>query len=497
MSAKYDQFLVRVREIQHLGAAAALQGWDQEVFLPAGGVPARARHRATLAAVIHDKLCAEDLGDLAGSLAEETAGPVERANLREFRRQRDRAVKIPRDLVTELAATSSLAQQAWVQARRTDDWPHFAPLLSKLVDLKRREAEAVGYEGEPFDALLDEYEPGARCAELLPLFAELRQALVTLLGEIEASTQPPDPTPLEQAFPLDRQDAFGREVLADIGFDFTAGRLDTSAHPFTEGIAVRDVRITTHYAENHLGRGLYANLHEGGHALYEQGLPLEHEDTPVGAAVSLGIHESQSRLWENAVGRSREFWRHYTPRLAELFGDQLAGHDPEQLFRAANVVRPSLIRIEADEVTYNLHIILRLELERALLLREIEVEDLPGLWREKTRELLGLAVPSDAEGVLQDIHWAFGAFGYFPTYTLGNLYCAQFFAQACADLGVLPDQIACGEFGPLREWLRRQIHQRGSLLPAAELCREVTGRDLSITPFMDHLRGKFGDIYGF
>ena len=500
MPGSYKRFLELVREIHDLAAASALLGWDQETFLPVKGVPARARHKAALAAVIHEKVCAAELGGLIEELAAPDEGaaldPVAAANVRELKRDRDRAVKIPRELVQDLAAAGSLAQQAWAEARERNDWALFAPHIETLVELRRREAEAVGYEGEPYNALLDEYEPGARVEQLAPLFADLASDLVPLIEAIATSDRPPDDALLRQEFAVDLQDAFGREVLADIGFDFAAGRLDGSAHPFTESLSISDVRITTRYDPKYLGVGLYANLHEGGHALYELGLPADHEGEPVAAAVSLGIHESQSRLWENCVGRSREFWQHYLPRLREFFPEQLATADVEDIYRAVNVVRPSLIRIEADEVTYNLHIVLRMELERALLKQEIAVADLPGAWREKMQHYFGLAVPSDAEGPLQDIHWAFGVFGYFPTYTLGNLYAAQLYDCAVAALGDLPAQLAGGEFQPLLSWLREHIHGRGSLLGAGDLCREVTGRDLSSEAFLSYLQRKYGEIYG-
>ncbi len=491
----YAGFLALAREIRDLGAAAALLSWDQETFLPPRGGAARARHRATLAGVIHDKVCDPRLGALLEALAGEKLPAAAAANVRETRRDRDRAVKVPRALVLELAEATSLAQQAWVGARERDDWGAFAPHLARLVDLRRREAEAIGYEGEPYNALLDEYEPGARAEELAPLFERLRAELVPILGAIAAAPAPDDAL-LRQEFDVAAQDRFGREVLADIGFDLEAGRLDTSAHPFTSGTSPGDVRLTTHYDPRDLRVALYATIHEGGHGLYEQGFPAENEGEPICDAASLGIHESQSRLWENMIGRSREFVAHYAPRLRELFPAQLGRADPEALYRAVNVVRPSLIRIEADEVTYNLHIILRLELERGLCAGRIEVDDLPALWNARMREYLGVVPPTDREGVLQDIHWAFGLFGYFPTYTLGNLYAAQFAARADADLGGLSALIARGDFATPLRWLREKIHGRGRLLPAADLCRDVTGADLDAAPFVSYLRRKYGDLYG-
>ncbi len=496
MSQTYDRLLERARRLHDLAAASHLLSWDQETNLPPRGVPARARHRAALAAVLHDGICDPELGRMLEELEGADLASFPAANVRELRRQRDRAVRIPRGLVEAITETGSLAQQAWAEARRASDWPRFAPHLEELVELKRREAEAVGYEAEPYDALLDEYEPDTRVADLLPVFAELRRGLVGLLDELRGAGPGPDDGLFRQQFPVPAQETLCRDVLRAMGFDFESGRLDTSLHPFTEGIAVGDVRITTSFDRRNVGKSLYAALHEGGHALYEQGLPAEREGEPAAAAVSLGLHESQSRLWENQVGRSREFLGWLRPRLRELFPEQLGGAETEDLYRAANVVRPGPIRIAADEVTYNLHILLRLDLERGLLQREIAVADLPSLWRERSRDLLGLEPPDDAHGVLQDIHWAFGVFGYFPTYTLGNLYAAQIFEAAASELDDLPGQVAHGELAPLREWLRRRIHGRGAELTAPDLCREVTGRDLTVGPLLDYLRRKYGDIYG-
>jgi carboxypeptidase Taq len=413
-----------------------------------------------------------------------------------MKRIRDRAIKIPRELVAELAAAGSLAQQAWLTAKENDDWAHFEPHLTRLVALKRRLADAVGYADEPYDALLDEYEPGARLRELLPLFTELRHRLVRLCTRIAASSDGPRRAALCQPLAPLRQEALAQRLLQDIGFDFSAGRLDLSEHPFTEGMSPGDVRITTRYDSDDLSVSLFAVLHEGGHALYEMGLPAgADEATPAAQAVSLGIHESQSRLWECCVGRSRPFMEYLARLLRDLAPEQFSAAEPQQLYVAANAVTLTPVRINADEVTYNLHIILRLEIERALLNNEIEVADLPALWREKSEQYLGMTPQSDSEGALQDIHWAFGCFGYFPTYTLGNLYAAQFFATARGALPDLDRQLASGEFGPLRQWLCRQVHENGSLLPAAELCREVTGAALSIEPYLEYLDAKFTEIY--
>jgi len=495
MAEIYTDFLEKTREIHRLGATLALMSWDQETYLPPRGVPARSTQRATLASIVHERTVAAGLGALIEELQADTLDDTAAANLREMKRIRDRAIKIPRELVAELAAAGSLAQQAWLTAKAHNDWVQFEPHLTRLVALKRRVADAVGYEDEPYDALLDEYEPGARLRELLPLFTELRSRLVQLCTRIAAASDKPQRAVLCQPLTPLRQEALARRLLQDIGFDFSAGRLDLSEHPFTEGMSPGDVRITTRYDSEDLSVSLFAVLHEGGHALYEMGLPIADEATPAAQAVSLGIHESQSRLWECCVGRSRPFMEYLARLLHELAPEQFSAAEPQQLYRAANAVVPTPVRINADEVTYNLHIILRLEIERALLSNDIEVADIPALWREKSEQNLGMRPQSDTEGALQDIHWAFGCFGYFPTYTLGNLYAAQFFAAARGALPELDRQLASGEFGPLRQWLRRQVHEKGSLLPAAELCREVTGAALGIEPYLAYLDTKFTEIY--
>lgn len=491
----YPRFIALIREISALGGARMLLSWDQEICLPPKGVPGRARQLAALAGVIHEKVCDEELGTLIAELSAASLEPVPAANVREAKRERDRAVKLPASLVRELSEASSLARDAWLQARTQDDWSLFAPRLETLIGLKRREAEAVGYAGEIYNALLDEYEPGARVEEVAAVFDGLKAELVPLLGALMEAPDQPDDSVLRRTYDVGLQERIGREVLTAMGYDFEAGRLDVSAHPFTEGMDVGDVRITTRYHEDDLTPALYASLHEGGHALYEQGLPAAHAGTPVATAVSLGIHESQSRLWENCVGRSREFLAWILPRLRELFPEQLGGTELETLYRAVNRVAPSLIRIEADEVTYSLHIILRMELERALLRGDAAVNDLPTLWNERMREDLGVAPANDAEGVLQDIHWSFGLFGYFPTYALGNLYAAQLFRAAADELPDLRDGIARGEFRPLLDWLRERIHRRGRALAPRDLIRAATGRPLDVADFADSLSEKFGALY--
>jgi carboxypeptidase Taq len=490
MSDTVTTFRERCREIQRLAGVLGLLGWDQEVTMPPRGAATRARQRGALAGLVHERLTAPELGALLDDLAGAGALPDDvAADVRVLGHQRERAVRLPASLVRELAEAVGLAQPDWVAAREHDDWDRFAPHLARIVDLKRREAAELGIGDEPYDALLDEYEPGARTAWLLPVFADLRTALVDLLGRIDATvaTLPAGP------YPPARQEMLSRDLLAAIGYDLAAGRLDVSAHPFTESPGPGDVRVTSRFVADDLLSGLTATLHEGGHALYEQGLPEHLAELPSGQAVSLGIHESQSLLWENHVGRSRPFCRWLAPRLREAFPTVLAGLDHDALYAALNTVRPGPIRIEADEVHYNLHIVLRLEIERALLTGDLAVRDVPVAWRDRARDLLGLEIADHRTGALQDIHWCMGALGYFPTYTLGKLYAAMLWSAVRRDLPDLDTLLAGGEFEPLLSWLRTHVHARGSVLPAADLCREITGHELRADDFVAYLAGKYVD----
>jgi len=490
MPDPYQDLIARLERLHRLGGAMALLGWDQEVTMPPAGARSRAGHRAALAEIIHEKLVDPELGACLDELIGATdLDPAARANVRETARARDRAVKLPAALVRDLAEAAALAHPEWVGARKTDDWNRFAPHLTRLVDLKRQEATALAVGDEPYDALLDDYEPGLRTVDLVPLFSGLRTALTELLARF-ATSDPATVALPAKSYAVDRQNILSQRLLAMMSYDFAAGRLDVSAHPFTESMGFGDIRVTTAYHEDNLLSGLTSTLHEGGHALYEQGLPEAHRETPAGQAASLGIHESQSRLWENHVGRSLPLCRWLAPQLAELFPDELAALTPETLYRAMNVVQPSPVRIEADEVTYNLHIALRFEIERALIAGDLEPAGVPDAWRELARADLGLVITDHRRGALQDIHWCMGSFGYFPTYTLGNLYAAMFWNAARADLPDLDDGLAAGDPGCLVGWLREKVHCRGNILTAHELCREVTGRDLCVDDFVDYLTAK-------
>ncbi len=497
----YDELIRRSRERSVLASCSALLGWDEQTYMPTGGAENRGNQLALLAGLQHERATDPKLGEL---LEEVEGSPLvadpdspESANVRELRRSYDRQTKLPRTLVEDLARATSHGHAEWVVARKENDFPRLRPALETIFHLKRSEAECLGYLDEPYDALLDEYEPGARSRELVPLFDALQADLIPLVSAIERAPRKPDRSILHRSYPIDRQRVLGTSVAINVGFDFKHGRLDPTAHPFCTGIGPGDTRITTRYDEHNFSDAFFGVLHEVGHGLYDQGLDPAHHGTPMGEAVSLGIHESQSRLWENAVGRSRPFWDYWFKIARSIFHESLAGVSQDDFVFAINVVERSLIRVQADEVTYNLHVLLRFDLERALLRGDLAVADLPGAWAEKSRHYLGVSPSHDAEGCLQDIHWSAGLIGYFPTYTLGNLYCAQLFAQADADLGGLYEDFSRGRFKPLLGWLRDKIHRQGQRYRAADLARRITGAPLDHAPLVRSLWLKYRELYQF
>jgi carboxypeptidase Taq len=495
--AAYDELLRRAREETLLASCGALLGWDELTYMPRGGVANRGNQMAYLAGLEHDLATDPRIGEL---LEEVEGSPlVEHApaavNVREIRRVYDRAARVPRQLVEDLARTTSAAQQAWVAARQDSNFAYFRPWLTKIVALKRREAEAIGYTTVPYDALLDEYEPGATTQELTRLYAALRRDLVPLLAAIGTARRRPNVALLHREFPIDRQRIFGEAVAAALGFDFENGRLDTTSHPFFSTIGPGDCRITTRYNATNFSEAFFGLLHELGHGLYEQGLDPEHYGTPLGEAVSLGMHESQARLWENLVGRSRPFWEHFFPRARHVFHETLADVTLDDFYRAVNHVEPSCNRVQADEVTYNLHILVRFELEQVLLSGDLKPGDVPSAWNEAYRHYLGVTPANDAEGCLQDGHWSSGLMGYFPTYTLGSLFSAQLFARATKELSDLDSQFVRGDYSALLGWLRAKIYRRGRRYPAAELIERVTGAPPDHRPLLHALQQKYGELY--
>jgi carboxypeptidase Taq len=490
----YHELIQRTREAGILASCSSLLSWDESTTMPQQGGGHRGEQMALLARLGHEMSTHPRVGELLAALREADFGPIEAANLREIRRGYERAIRVPVALVEELARVTTTAQGVWREAKATSDFALFLPHLERIVTLLQEKADAIGHNGNRYNALLDEYEPGATAEQVTEVFSALRGELVPLLQAIKDSGRGPDRTLLTREFPIDRQRIFGEAAAAAVGFDFDAGRLDISVHPFCCTIGPGDCRITTRYSERHFNESFFGVLHETGHGLYEQNLPREHFGTPAGTATSLGIHESQSRLWENQVGRSRPFWEHFFPRAQQTFSS-LRGVKLDDWMAAINEVQPSFIRVEADETTYNLHIILRFELEQALLSGNLAVADLPGAWDDAFEAMFGLRPASAAQGCLQDVHWSFGGLGYFPTYTLGNLYAAQFMAAARREMPGLDEDFRRGEFGRLREWLKANIHGPGGVYRAPQLCARVTGEGLDHRPLMAYLREKASTYY--
>ncbi|MEN0111128.1 MAG: carboxypeptidase M32, partial [Planctomycetota bacterium] len=410
-------------------------------------------------------------------------------------REYDRATKLPPELVEEVARVASQSHHAWAAARKADDFATFQPLLERMLELHRERAAAFGYDASPYDALVDEYEPGETADSIATVLDGLQAELAPLVREIVDSGRAAPSELTRRAFPVATQREFGKAAAAAIGFDFTAGSLDVTPHPFCGDAGPKDVRLTTRFDEHNFCDGFFSILHEAGHGLYEQGLPDDWFGLPPGTAISLGVHESQSRMWENLVGRSRGFWRRYFPLLQEAFPAATAGVDPDDWWFAINEARPSLIRVDSDEATYNLHIVVRFRLERAMIEGDLSVGDLPAAWNDAYTDVVGATPPSDADGCLQDVHWSMGAIGYFPTYALGNLHAAQLYDQAEADLGDLEGAYAAGDFAPLLGWLRDRVHAVGQRLSAGALTERITGKPLSHEPLVRRLRAKFGPLY--
>ena len=497
--AAYAELLRRVREETLLTTIEALLEWDEETYMPAGGVENRSEQLALVAGLLHERGTDPRFGELLSAIegSDLLADPDAAAavNVRALRREYDRFIRLPRSLVEEVARTTALAQQAWATARAAGDFQRFRPYLERIVSLKRAEAECVGYEQEPYDALLEDYEPGLRSAVVSRLFDALRPELIPLMARIGAARRQPDSSVLRRHFPRDRQRQFGESVAAAIGFEFRRGRLDLAVHPSCSSIGPGDCRISTRFVDRDFAGGFFTILHEVGHGLYEQGLDPAHYGTPLGEAPSVGLDEAQARFWENRVGRDRRFWDHFYPRAREFFPESLGDVPPEEFHFAVNRVAPSLIRVRADEVSYNLHIMIRFDLERALIAGTLAVADLPDAWRSAYRQTLGVVPRGDAEGCLQDGHWADGLIGYFPTYTIGDVFAAQLYARAELELGDLGTQFAQGDFAPLVRWMGRRVYQQGGRYPSPRLIQEVTGSPPDHAPLGRMLAAKYSELY--
>lgn len=496
----YRQLCQHAIDTKKLSTVQALLEWDQQTYLPPAAGEYRAEQIAFMAGIIHQRQVDPRVGEWLDALHDSEFARDRRsasgASIFQWRRQYQRQKKLPQSLVEELARTCSLAQLAWIEARKANDFPSFAPHLSRILELKRQQADAIGFEDCRYDALLDDFEPLAKTDEIRQVLASLRAELVPLIQQILAAKTRPDDTVVRGKFPRHGQEQLGASIARAIGFDFSRGRLDATRHPFCTEMGPADCRITTRYDETYFNSSFFGILHEAGHGLYEQGLPGAEYGLASGDFCSLGIHESQSRMWENLVGRSSGFWKFAFPLARDAFPESLAGTAALQWYAAVNQVRPNLIRVEADEATYNLHIVIRFELEQALLEQKLSVADLPNAWNDAYQRDVGIRPDTDSDGVLQDIHWSAGLFGYFPTYTLGNIFAAQLFERAGADLGDLQTMFGRGDFAPLLEWLRQNVHSVGNRFSSAELMTRVTGRALDSRPLIEHLRTKLFPLYG-
>ncbi|MFC7081393.1 carboxypeptidase M32 [Halorussus caseinilyticus] len=494
-SDAYSKFIRKVKRLENLGQAETVLSWDQEVMMPEGGTPARSKQRSALSTVTHEILTSDEMAELLDELEGEDLTDEQEAVVREVRRAHDRKSRVPEDLVEELSEVSSEAMPVWKEAKAEDDFSKFAPTLERLVELRREYAEHIDPDRDPYEVLFEKYEPylGVDTAE--EILQRLRDELVPLVDAIRESDAELATDTFTGEFDTDTQEELARDVLDELGYDWEHGRLDTAPHPFSAGNQF-DARVTTRFnPEEPLG-ALMATVHEFGHATYTLGLPRDHYATPLGDSRDMTVHESQSRLWENHVGRSRAFWERFLPTMQDRFPEKLADASVEDAFEAANeVYEDNLIRVEADELTYHMHIVVRFEIERDLIRGDLDVEDVPEVWNDKYEEYLGIRPDSDAEGCLQDIHWSHGDFGYFPTYSLGSVLAAQLFASAEDDIENLDDKIAAGDFEPLHEWLTESVHRHGSRYTTDDLIREATGEDYTADYFLDYVKSKYGDLY--
>jgi carboxypeptidase Taq len=475
----------RLAEISDLERMAMLLAWDQEVMMPAAGAEWRAQQRATLERLAHERFADDHVGALLEASVAET--PLDEDLLRVTRRDYDKARRVPGDLVEELAHAGATGHEAWTRARESSDFALFEPHLRRNIELRRRYIACFPEAERPYDALLDDYEPGMRTAQAEDVLERLRDGLVAL---VEAAGPAADDALVTGGpFPTEAQRRVVETVLRQVGVDDARWRLDVAVHPFAATVSPGDVRLTTRYAEDDLD-SLFCTLHEFGHGLYEANIDTALARSPLGTGVSSAVHESQSRLWENMVGRSPGFWRWCFPQLQSAFPERFGGRTWQDVHRAVNVVRPTLIRVSADEVTYGLHVVLRFELELALFEGGLDVADLPAAWAERTRAYLGLEVPDDAHGVLQDVHWAEGLFGYFPTYALGTIISGQLWARIGAEIPDLDERFARGEFGPLADWLAEHVHRYGRRLTPNEIVERATGGPLDPAPYLEYVRAK-------
>ena len=493
----YEKFVKHLSKIYDLRYASALLGWDQETFMPPKGANFRGQQMSTIASVCHELFVREDFGDLMENLLQDSSlTAIEKKNVVLTSKDYFKAKKYSEDFVVRISKLTSASFNAWAKAREESNFKLFQPYLTEMVEMKKEETSLLGFEQHPYDALIDQYEPDTTTEQLTVLFNDVRIQLVDFVKQISYRPQVDDSF-LYIHYDKQQQWNFSMEMLKQMGYDFDAGRQDYSPHPFTTSFSMQDVRVTTRGYENDLRPMLWGSLHEGGHALYEQGLLVENYALPSGDTISLGIHESQSRVWENMIGRGLPFWKFNYNRLQKVFPQNLNDISLTQFYRGINKVQPSFIRVEADELTYHFHIMIRFEIEKGLMDGSIDVKNLPDIWNEKYKSYLNIEVPNDAQGVLQDVHWSHGSFGYFPTYSLGSFYSAQFFNQACKQIPDLIENLENGNSASFLKWLREKIHIHGKMFTADELCNNITGESLQFSYFMKYAKEKFSAVYEF
>jgi carboxypeptidase Taq len=499
MSEKLSQLKEIMGEVADLGSAASLLGWDQQTYMPIGGSEARGQHLATLGKIAHQKATSHEVGMLLDGLKQEFAGadPAsdEAATIRVAARDYDKAARVPAEFVAEQAIVTSKAFEAWAQAKSKSDFSIFRPHLEKVLELVKKYISFFPPAEHPYDTLLDDYEPGMKTSDVRAIFDGLRPKQVELIKSITARPQVNDKF-LHKKYNEGKLWDFSAEVTRNFGYDWTRGRMDKAPHPFETSFSVNDVRITNRFEAGNPLATLFSAMHEAGHAMYEQGINPAYDRTPLAHGTSLAVHESQSRMWENLVGRSLPFWEFFYPQLKKAFPSQLDGVELKNFFKAINKVEPAYIRVNADEATYNLHIMLRLELEIAMVEGKLAIKDLPEIWNTKMKEYLGVTPPDDTRGVLQDIHWSYGSIGYFSTYALGNLVSAQLWEKINKDIKGLDDQIRMGKFDGLLGWLRENIHKYGRKYNPQDLVQRVTGSKISPEPYVRYLTAKYSEVYG-
>ena len=496
MEERFDELKTRLAEIHDLHRALEMLFWDQTVMMPPGGGPVRAQQLTTLDRIAHEKFVSDEIGVLLEDLAGYEQGldydSDEASLIRTARRDYDKLRRVPAELAAEMTGAAAEAHDVWAKAREENDFALFLPHLERAVELKRRYIACFEGYDEPYDVLLDDFEPGMKTAEVRAVFDDLKAELVPLIAEIGSVEG--DDAFMSGPWPTDAQHEYSLEIIKRFGFDESFARLDLTVHPFAAGSGTQDIRLTTRYKDDDIN-SIFTAMHECGHGLYEHGVSPSLERTPLCHGVSSALHESQSRMWENIVGRSREFWNYFYPSFQEAFAGAVGDVDQERFYRAINRVKPSYIRVDADEATYNLHIILRFELEQEIFAGTIELKDLPGEWNRRFEEYLGIPVPTDTLGVLQDVHWSGGGFGYFPTYSLGNIVSVQIWEKALADLPDLPDQFEQGEFGQLHEWLQTRLYALGRKFTPQETLERVVGTPtIDAAPYVRYLKNKLGAL---